>query len=567
MNTPTLKELADIGAEAAQKVVGDLGNPGRQAFARAVKDAVEKPLIEYIAELEQKNRNQAEDMRDVAGRLGIFEFEGCNTVKQAATFKSGEIHRLNAALQKAESELAKVIDADHETGWNGIENSKDLAQFINDQADTLEELSESATSQAAKTPTEIPWIEWNGGECPLKDEDVLEWECSWPDGERTKYGCKPSDTTGWDHITRYRVTKWREGQPATVDLTEALAIANKSADEQMRFKREAEARAEKAEARIKDLEEKNKRQADELKDISHRLGVYDNNTTTTKRAATEKCNEIHRLNAVLQKTEAKLADLTLDYINLDAELVAAKALPQLRQLSQAGPVPEGCVRVTGYLSDTGKWAVASFVSSKDTHSADIRLPATAVKAELEVVHDGGEVFLIDPYFALKAAHAAGKVIEVAEKRFGGWNPVKENHNWTFPVEEYRIKPESTFEAHGQTWTKHTPGDPMPCDGEALVFITSDSPDVLRCASLACDWHWGTKTKAKITGWRYADKPKAPVPVPQCDWKEDSDGNWDTSCKQCMCFEHAPPYEQGYKFCHHCGLSINFITFTEEETEP
>jgi len=51
------------------------------------------------------------------------------------------------------------------------------------------------------------------------------------------------------------------------------------------------------------------------------------------------------------------------------------------------------------------------------------------------------VFLIDPYFALKAAHAAGKVIEVAEKRFGGWSPVKENHNWTFPVEEYRIKPD------------------------------------------------------------------------------------------------------------------------------
>lgn len=44
----------------------------------------------------------------------------------------------------------------------------------------------------------------------------------------------------------------------------------------------------------------------------------------------------------------------------------------------------------------------------------------------------------------------------------------------------------------------------------------------------------------------------------CDWKQDDDGNWDTSCKQCMSFEHAPPFEQGYIFCHHCGLTINFI---------
>lgn len=70
---------------------------------------------------------------------------------------------------------------------------------------------------------------------------------------------------------------------------------------------------------------------------------------------------------------------------------------------------------------------------------------------------------------------------------------------------------TTFEAHGHTWTKHTPGDPMPCDGGALVFITSDNPDVLRCATQARDWHWGTATQAKITGWRYADKTK-PEPV-------------------------------------------------------
>lgn len=487
MNTPTLKELADIGAEKALKKLSKTqaftgclvvskkdkslwltDEPARQAFAQAVKDTVEKLWI----------RREKE--------AGIKRMEALTMDEIFHAYD----HQKGVTSEKLNAVRSRLIAAARE----GQPSSQPS------QAEYYLPKIPNPLSQ----PAEIPWIEWKGGECPLKDEEVEEFE--WksignnihaevvrPSALRWHYDGNIAPRWPECDIIAYRVTKWREGQPAAVDW---------------------QARAEKAEARIKDLEEKNKRQADELKDISHRLGVYDDNTTTTKRAATEKCNEIHRLNAVLQKTEVELAGLTLDYVNLDAELVAAKALPQLRQLSQAGPVPEGCVRVTGYFSDTGKWAVASFASSKDTHFADIRMPATAVEAELEVVHDGGEVFLIDPYFALKAAHAAGKVIEVAEKRFGGWSPVKENHNWTFPVEEYRIKPETTFEAHGQTWTKHTPGDPMPCDGEALVFVTSDNPDVLRCASKARDWHWGTKTEAKITGWRYADKPKAePVLAP------------------------------------------------------
>lgn len=51
---------------------------------------------------------------------------------------------------------------------------------------------------------------------------------------------------------------------------------------------------------------------------------------------------------------------------------------------------------------------------------------------------------------------------------------------------------------------------------------------------------------------------------RCDWKEDIDGNWDTSCKQCMSFEYDPPAKQGYKFCHHCGSTINFINFEIED---
>jgi hypothetical protein len=51
---------------------------------------------------------------------------------------------------------------------------------------------------------------------------------------------------------------------------------------------------------------------------------------------------------------------------------------------------------------------------------------------------------------------------------------------------------------------------------------------------------------------------------RCDWKQDSDGDWSTSCQRCMCFEYAPPNEQGYRFCHHCGHSINFIEYEDKE---
>lgn len=56
-------------------------------------------------------------------------------------------------------------------------------------------------------------------------------------------------------------------------------------------------------------------------------------------------------------------------------------------------------------------------------------------------------------------------------------------------------------------------------------------------------------------------------VKRCDWKEDEDGNWYTSCHQFMCFEHSPPNEQGYKFCHRCGRPINFIEFAPPLDEP
>jgi len=69
----------------------------------------------------------------------------------------------------------------------------------------------------------------------------------------------------------------------------------------------------------------------------------------------------------------------------------------------------------------------------------------------------------------------------------------------------------TFEAHGLTWIKHTPGDPMPCDGTSAINCLfegrsgNDDPTKLYVAG---GRHWGVEDHRcyPIVGWRYADTP-------------------------------------------------------------
>ena len=67
--------------------------------------------------------------------------------------------------------------------------------------------------------TEIPWTEWHGGECPLIDEEVEEWQWKLSDGT-THAGILdvyPPQGRKWNHlgngldIIAYRILKWREG--------------------------------------------------------------------------------------------------------------------------------------------------------------------------------------------------------------------------------------------------------------------------------------------------------------------------------------------------------------------
>lgn len=83
--------------------------------------------------------------------------------------------------------------------------------------------------------------------------------------------------------------------------------------------------------------------------------------------------------------------------------------------------------------------------------------------------------------------------------WGGSDPDSELAVIFYRLHEPATK-QTTFEAHGHTWFKHTPGDPMPCDGEAEVLCTGGaglSQEVHR----ASWWDWSELTC--VTGWRYA----------------------------------------------------------------
>lgn len=74
----------------------------------------------------------------------------------------------------------------------------------------------------------------------------------------------------------------------------------------------------------------------------------------------------------------------------------------------------------------------------------------------------------------------------------------------------------TFEAHGYTWTRHTPGDPMPCDGDKRVQVLFSGGTVSHNRSNASRWDWGghgghveTLTHL-IIGYRVLDTPPQPA---------------------------------------------------------
>lgn len=71
-------------------------------------------------------------------------------------------------------------------------------------------------SGESEKQTEPAWIPHDGGPCPLKDEEVEEWEDKRKEGGENVWQFPPSRAAGWSFegrnpITHYRVLKWKPG--------------------------------------------------------------------------------------------------------------------------------------------------------------------------------------------------------------------------------------------------------------------------------------------------------------------------------------------------------------------
>lgn len=171
------------------------------------------------------------------------------------------------------------------------------------------------------------------------------------------------------------------------------------------------------------------------------------------------------------------------------------------------------------LADIGaKAAAEQFASEQDDSvgmyilSAAVNYPIDApareafAKAVLDAV---GYKFPVDPEREdyEKWAQQEGPIAGLFEAWKAGRDNLREASGKT---QAAKPAPE-TFEAHGLTWFKHTPGDPMPCDGADCVTVLLYGGIGVRekgATGAAKERHWGVGTPLcfRIIGWRYAAPP-------------------------------------------------------------
>lgn len=105
--------------------------------------------------------------------------------------------------------------------------------------------------------------------------------------------------------------------------------------------------------------------------------------TRAEKAESELSGLLEAANEESRKEHVKYAQLANKLEAAQAELAALKSyqLGIIRPLADAGPVPDGCVRVTAFnRPEDDYWAIGDLDSEQDTHFADIRLPVTETPA-------------------------------------------------------------------------------------------------------------------------------------------------------------------------------------------
>jgi len=226
-------------------------------------------------------------------------------------------------------------------------------------------------------PTEVPWTPWNGdGQCPLKDEEVAEWQFKRRDGDlcQMKPTTKPSEA--WWHdsgdrsdIIAYRVTKWREGFGPNVDWKAKCEEAREQSSKHLGWASEWQTRCAKEHARAEKAEA----------ELAAVHSILDNDESKIIRNAKDGYPEGRedRVLTLAQRVNA-LCIYAADWKCWHEELEAKPKLSTLRPIAEAGEVPTGCFRWYGYYSKIHDCWFCDYTESCDvTHFADIRLQPEA----------------------------------------------------------------------------------------------------------------------------------------------------------------------------------------------
>lgn len=422
-----------------------------------------------------------------------------------AAFGRAGLAEANNLLDWAESILCNSKPMSHysEEEWDAtIKKWRDQRHGL---------ISAAREGQPASQPAEIPWTPWNGGTCPLKDEEVEEWGYKASDGFVCNDPVNPPQTyTLWEDsgdkgIIAYRVTKWRKGFGPVAGESE-----EEGSDQGVNgFELQRQINAAIAQLNMPDTTPENLAMQINKK-IMERDEIHMKTIARAEKAEAE-------LAAVKESLESQRRVFRQDNEALEKRLYAAESKPQLsilRPIAEAGEVPAGCVRVY-FAYDEERWQQVVPPHSKLSHFADIRLPESKTP---DVIHEGGEVFekvkTVDSWEdddSGVSVHIRG-FSETPQSTREALGEMVKLAAGDMKAGKFDKPTPETFTAHGKEWFSHVPGDPMPCDGQASVFVTSDNPDVLPHAKAARDWHWGTNTEAKIIGWRYAEDEPSGKPT-------------------------------------------------------
>ena len=53
----------------------------------------------------------------------------------------------------------------------------------------------------------------------------------------------------------------------------------------------------------------------------------------------------------------------------------------------------------------------------------------------------------------------------------------------------------------------------------------------------------------------------------CLWRENEDGNWETSCREIFVLIEATPGQNGMRFCCYCGTPLSEARLEREAGQP